>query len=140
MDASLSHFAQSGMMFAAVLTGAAIILIALICAWRKRNTAEQRERRRRLRVGRQGRITDGEVVDIEERDGEQPSRLIHYTYRIGAVEYSACQDVSALAHEVGADPKGVVGAVSVKYTRANPYNSIIVCEEWSGLRNGQRQG
>jgi hypothetical protein len=31
-------------------------------------------------------------------------------------------------------------SVSVKYDPKNPANSIVVAEEWSGMRSGQRVG
>lgn len=131
MDLGLSPLAESGVLFGVVLAAALAVLIAFYFVWRRRNTPEERERRRRLKVHREGRITGGVLLDIEQAD---EARLVHYTYRIGAVDYSACQDVTALSDAVGDDPKGVVGAVTVKVHQKNPYNSIVVCEGWSGLR------
>ena len=34
------------------------------------------------------------------------------------------------------DPDRLIGPVYMKYTPRNPANSIIVCEQWSGLRAG----
>jgi len=132
-----SPLAEGGTAFLALLAAAVAVLAALLYALRRRNTPEQRERRRRLRVHRQGRLTSGVVIDVEEAEGSASPRLLHYTYKIGAVEYSACQDVETLAETVGSDPKGVVGPASVKYHQKNPYNSIVVCEEWSGLRGAR---
>ena len=131
MDLGLSPLAESGVLFGGVLAAALGVLAAFYFVWRRRNTPEERERRRRLKVHREGRITGGVLLDIEDAD---ETRLVHYTYRIGAVDYSACQDVTALSEAVGDDPKGVVGAVTVKVHQKNPYNSIVVCESWSGLR------
>ena len=118
-------------MFAVVLVGALAVLAGLIFAWRRRNNPTEKERRRRLRVNRHGRTTSGVVMDIAE---DTASRLIHYTYRIGAVEYNAAQDVTTLEELVGNDPSRIVGPAQVKYQRSNPYNSIVVCEDWTGLR------
>lgn len=131
MELGLSPLAESGVLFGGVLAAALGVLAAFYFVWRRRNTPEERERRRRLKVNREGRITGGVLLDIEQAD---QARLVHYTYRIGAVDYSACQDVTALGEAVGDDPKGVVGAVTVKVHQKNPYNSIVVCESWSGLR------
>ena len=49
-------------------------------------------------------------------------------------EYAASQDVSKLA---GLVPKDVSNAASVKYDRKNPANSIVVAEQWSGLRGSR---
>lgn len=130
----LLQFAEGGAMFAAVLAAAPAVFIGLFLLWRRRNTAAERERRRRLKVHREGRITDGTVFDIRDVAADPPQQLIHYTYLIRGVEYSTSQEVSSLRDAVGEDPSGVVGAVTVKYEWKNPYNSIVVCEEWSGLR------
>jgi hypothetical protein len=120
---------------AAALLGGVVFFIL------KRPSAVERERRRRLSIHRAGRITDGTVFDVDEpgEDGRSGmGHLLHYTYSIGGVDYSACQDVSALAEQIGEDPAVLIGSVYVKYQSKNPYNSIIVCEEWSGLRKRRR--
>ncbi len=132
MPQGWEQFSDSGVAFGAALLLCSAALFALVVVWRRRKDPVERERRRRLEVNRRGRITTGVVHDIG--DG-----LIHYQYAIGAVEYAACQDVSAVAELVGEDPKGVVGAVTVKYHQKNPYNSIVICEEWSGLRGKRPQ-
>lgn len=134
MPPALERLAESGVVFAVALVGAAAVLFGLFLAWRRRNNPVERERRRRLRVNRHGRTTSGVVMDIAE---DAAARLIHYTYKIGAVEYGACQDVTALEELVGHDPARIVGPAQVKYQRSNPYNSIIVCEDWTGLRTGR---
>lgn len=107
----------------------------------RRPSAAERERRRRLKIHQEGRITDGTLFDVGEPGAEQgpeSARLLYYTYSIGGVEYSACQDVSTLAERIGSDPASVIGSVYVKYHSKNPHNSIIICEEWSGLRPRRR--
>ena len=139
MPPAVAPWAESGAAFAALLLAATAALAALFFAWRRRNDPAERERRRRLGVHRQGRATSGLVLDIAEQEaiaGQPPARLIHYTYKLGAVEYSACQDVSALPAEVGQDPSRIVGPAQVMYRKDNPYDSIVVCERWSGLRRG----
>jgi hypothetical protein len=119
---------------AAALIGGAVFYIL------KRPSAAERERRRRLSIHREGRITDGTVFDVGEPGEDDRSgagHLLYYTYSIGGVDYSACQDVSALTEHIR-DPATVIGSVYVKYQSKNPYNSIIVCEEWSGLRKQRR--
>lgn len=127
MPQQLTYFGETGVALGAALLLGSGAVVALVVLWRRRHDAVEKERRRRLEVNRHGRITSGVVLDIE-------GDLIHYQYAIGAVEYAACQDVSTLAERVGVDPRGIVGAVTVKYHQKNPYNSIVVCEEWSGLR------
>jgi hypothetical protein len=131
MPPALERLAESGVTFTAVLIGAAAVFVGLVFLWRRRNNPDEKERRRRLHVNRHGRTTSGVVMDIAE---DAAARLIHYTYRIGAVEYSACQDVTALDELVGHDPSRIVGPAQVRYQKSNPYNSIVICEEWTGLR------
>lgn len=120
------------------IVGAAALVAALfwLIVQRRRSPAE-RERRRRLEVNRDGRIVNGMVIDFRVREatmGEVEEHLIDYKYLIRGINYSTVQDVSTLVDVVGSDPAGLIGAVSVKYLPDNPYNSIVVCEEWSGLR------
>ena len=131
MPEELLRLTDGGLLFPAVLALAVVVFLTFYFLWRSRNTPEGRERRRRTKIGREGRLVNGLLHEIEDADER---RLLHYTYRIGAVDYSACQDVTSLAEEVGEDPKGVVGAVMVKVHQKNPYNSVVVSEDWSGLR------
>jgi hypothetical protein len=50
------------------------------------------------------------------------------------VEYTASQDISALQEQVPADLSGAIGPIYVKYDARNPANSIVLAEEWNGLR------
>lgn len=127
-------------LIAAGVAAAALVVGIIIYILRRPSPAE-RERRRRLKVNEQGRITDGTVFDVAETsqgNGAPPENLIYYTYSIGGVDYSACQDVSTLAERIGDDTTSLIGAVYVKYQSKNPHNSIIVCEDWSGLRPRRR--
>lgn len=99
---------------------------------RRRPTPEERERRRRLAVNESRRWIEGEVVEADEA-------AIHYTYDFRGVGYSASQDVHTLVHMLPANPGAMAGRhVTVKFHPANPANSIVVCEEWSGLPGAPR--
>src|SRR5450432_3624101 len=50
------------------------------------------------------------------------------------VHYTASQDISALRDQLPDTPDRLGGMVNMKYAAQNPANSILVCEEWSGLR------
>lgn len=102
--------------------------------WRRRQNPAERERRRRSLINARGRLTDGVVTDVDMAAGGGSKGLIHYSYRIGGVEYSAAQDISDLAASIEIDPSTIVGAVNVKYHSRNPFDSIVICEGWSGLR------
>jgi hypothetical protein len=87
---------------------------------------EERERRRRALLVSTGKM--GDAVLVEVRDD-----LIFFSYSVRGVEYTASQDVSALRDHVPRDLSALI-AVGVKYLPQNPANSIVVAEEWSGLR------
>ncbi len=113
---------------AAAVAVALAALIGLI-VWlvlRRKPTPDELEKRRRLMVNREGRTIEGEISDAD------PHRL-HYVYSVRGVEYSATQDIDNLLEYLPCEPGRVIGEVSVKYLRNNAANSIVVCEEWSGL-------
>jgi hypothetical protein len=103
----------------------AVLVAALYYIWRRRKTPAEQERRRRLKVSSTGRTTDGVAMDMDSPVEEGAVHLIHYRYAVGGVEYSAAQDVSALLDRLGDKPSRCA------------LNSIIVCEDWSGLRAGR---
>ncbi|OFW27583.1 MAG: hypothetical protein A3J28_14795 [Acidobacteria bacterium RIFCSPLOWO2_12_FULL_60_22] len=102
---------------------------------RKKKSASEIERERRLAVNAIGRITDGVLTESYRADGEgnRPG-LVFFRYSAAGVEYSAAQDLSSLRHLVtdGSCSPGV--AATVKYDPHHPSNSIILCESWSGLK------
>jgi hypothetical protein len=57
-----------------------------------------------------------------------------YSYAVRGVEYTASQDLSALQSQLPPDLTSVVGTVLVRYDARNPANSIVLAEDWSGLR------
>jgi hypothetical protein len=113
----------------AALAGIAVVLIALgiFIALRVHGTPEKRERKRRLNVNRLGRLGDALITEATET-------VIYYTYSIRGVQYTASQDVTALREILPAEPERLIGIASLKYAPKNPANSILICEEWSGLR------
>lgn len=129
-----SPLAQNPYLIAAAVAAAGGLLALGVILWRRRNNPTEKERRRRSLVNARGRLTDGVVTDVDVPAGGGSKGLIHYTYRIGGVEYSAAQDISDLAGSIESDPSKIVGAVNVKYHTRNPFNSIVICEGWSGLR------
>jgi hypothetical protein len=114
------------------LAGVLAVLIALIVyrAWKlSRITPEERERRRRRALGARGKMGDATLVELR---GE----MLFYSYNVRGVEYTACQDIAPLKAGLPAELSDL-GPVSVKYDPRNPANSIVVSEEWSGLRLGK---
>lgn len=109
--------------------GLVLCLIAGALVWRKWRrplSADERERRRRLRVAAQGRLTDGFLVEIR-------GPIVYYRYQVGGSEYVTSQDLSPLLDRLPADLAGLSGHVSVRYLGDNPANSIVASENWCGL-------
>ena len=92
-----------------------------------RETAAARKRRRRLEVSRIGRMSDGMLTDAS-------ADTLYFSYCLMGVEYTASQEVGALRDLLPEDHNSLIGAVTLKYSPRNPANSIVLCEEWSGLR------
>ena len=114
----------------AVLAGIALALIGLgvwIALRVTQGSTEKREKRRRLYVHRHGRLGDALVVEATET-------LLYYTYSVHGVEYNASQEIAALRDLLPVEPGRLVGVANLKYSPKNPANSILICEEWSGLR------
>jgi hypothetical protein len=53
---------------------------------------------------------------------------------VRGVQYTASQDVESLRERLPSDPERLIGVANLKYASNNPANSILICEEWSGLR------
>jgi hypothetical protein len=111
------------------LAGALILALALVGyrLWKKSRIApEERERRRRVALVAHGKLGDATLVEIQDD-------LLFYSYIVRGVEYTASQDVSMLASFLPKDMSSIV-AVAVKYDPRIPANSIVLAEDWSGLR------
>jgi len=116
---------------AAVVVGAGVAVYRRL---RRKTDPVELERLRRVGLGRTGRITTGEVTGLIEPEGPGTALLLVYRYGIGGVNYEVTQDVSTLS-AVAAEAARLVGrTISVKYEMKHPTNSIVICEEWSGIR------
>jgi len=104
---------------------------------RRRRTPAELEKLRRLEINKCGRISAGRVVDmLEAEKAGSTSALVVYSYEVAGVTYEAAQDLSALP-EIAARARFFSGrTASVKYDPKRPTNSIIACEDWSGLGAG----
>jgi hypothetical protein len=114
----------------AALGALAAVLVAL-AVWvvlRVRGNPERRERKRRLWVHHRGRLGDAIITEANES-------IIYYSYSVRGVQYTASQDVGSLRDHLPSDPERLIGIASLKYATNNPANSILICEEWSGLRS-----
>ncbi|HLJ78628.1 MAG TPA: DUF3592 domain-containing protein [Acidobacteriaceae bacterium] len=109
-------------------------------AWlklRRKPTPEEIERERRAQLVRSGRIIDGTILDIAEAEPDTQDRgirFISYNYEIGGVEYECSQDVTALRDNLKPDDLRLGFPCSVRYDVRRPENSIVLAENWSGLR------
>lgn len=113
----------------AALLGVLLVLLGAmgVRAWVGARVApDEKERRRRSMLLSGGKQGDGNLVDIHDD-------LLVYSYAVRGVEYTASQDVSKLKPYVPCDIASL-GPICVRYDPRNPANSIVLAEEWSGLR------
>ena len=114
---------------------------------------EESERRRRLHLNQIGRIAEGQVVELVERPADSDSKskgmfssrarsaaqaglrhFVSYSYSISGVTYQTAQDVTGLQSQVHFERLVAGQPASVKYDPSNPSDSILVADDWSGLR------
>jgi hypothetical protein len=121
-----------------ILGGAGALLLAVgLLTRRRRKTPEDRERERRARIRQRGRITDGNILDVQELagvNGRGSAQMLIYQYDVAGVTYEASQDITYLRHQVDLYSCRLGLATSVKYDPHNPGDSIVVAEGWTGLR------
>ena len=117
----------------AVAIGAISLAVIAAGVWaglRIRRQPKDKEQRRRLDVNSTGRLGDATILEITED-------AILYEYSVRGMTYTASQDISKLRELIPTDPDRLIGRpASLKYSSQNPANSILLCEEWSGLRTG----
>ncbi|MGA3135938.1 MAG: hypothetical protein ABSC88_08105 [Terracidiphilus sp.] len=128
---------------------AAVCAVSLWLIFRKRPTPDELERARRLFLEQSGRLVDGMLLDICEveapanapsKSKEEPASrtltMLMYSYHIGGVNYECSQDITALLGVVDASQVRAGFPCTARYQPGNPQNSIVVAEDWSGLRVG----
>jgi hypothetical protein len=136
---------------------AALAFIGIIF-WlrRKPEDPSEIERQRRAFLNRVGRIVEGQVLEVVDHVRnphlEHPAvvgaktktvsvavgangtqKLLYYTYSISGVTYETAQDVTGLEERLLLTRVAVGQTASVKYDPANPSNSILLADDWSGL-------
>ncbi len=117
---------------ALVVGGVSIAVLAVVTyiVVRIRRKPKDKEQRRRLDVNSNGRLGDATILEISDD-------AIFYEYSVRGITYTASQDISKLRELIPGDPERLIGRpASLKYSSQNPANSILLCEEWSGLRVG----
>lgn len=110
-----------------VVIAVALIALGFLILFRIGRKPKDKEMRRRLSVNLHGRLGDATITEVQDD-------TIFYSYSVGGVMYTASQDVAQLRSQVPSDLERLIGPASLKYSPRNPANSIIVCEQWSGLR------
>ncbi len=138
----------------AVSGGALAAILLIIYAFvRPAVNPEEEERKRRLNLNLIGRIAEGQVVELAEHpapvveprrgllgsrprplQNNGPRHLVSYSYMISGVTYQTAQDITGLESQVRFDTLVAGQPASVKYDPSNPSDSILVADDWSGLR------
>ena len=134
---------------------AAIAALAMIAYafFRPAVEPEAEERKRRLHLNQIGRIAEGQVVELVEHPPEKkpvrkglfgasarpladlrPRHLVSYSYAISGVTYHTAQDITGLESQIRLERLVPGQPASIKYDPANPVDSILVADDWSGLR------
>jgi hypothetical protein len=107
-----------------------VVAAGVYLVLRIRRKPKDKEQRRRLEVNSIGRLADATILEITDD-------AIVYEYSVRGITYTASQDISKLRELIPGDPERLIGRpASLKYSSQNPANSILLCEEWSGLRAG----
>jgi hypothetical protein len=136
--------------------GGAAVAATLMIVYAFRRPAEDEEaieRKRRLHLNQIGRIAEGQVVELAAHRAEPrvPSKgifgsrarpvassnlrqLVSYSYSISGVTYHTAQDITGLESQVRFDRLAAGQPASIKYDPSNPTDSILVADDWSGLR------
>ncbi len=110
------------------------ILLAGVIGWsvrsyyKNRPTPAELERRRRERLNQVGKVGDASVFEVN-------GTAAIYSYEVHGVEYTASQDLSSLDAHLPSEWGAIVGSASVKYDPRNPANSMVLSEQWSGVRH-----
>lgn len=107
---------------------------------------DEMEKQRRAYLNQVGRIVEGQITDFvemaesaleETRGRSKPNghrKLVYYSYSISGVSYETAQDITTLDGHAGMDRIIAGLSASVKYDPSNPSNSILIADDWSGLR------
>jgi hypothetical protein len=134
LQAGAGFLLPSGTVEVSALALVALLLIGagVWLFFNSRESAAQRERRRRLTLSRTGRMGDATIIDVRDC-------VLFYSYEVRGVAYTTSQDASELRNRLPPETSNLIGPTSLKYSSKNPANSIVICEEWSGLRPGVPQ-
>jgi len=124
--------------------GGGLLALGLWLIFHKRPTALELERARRRFLAHSGRLVDGMVLDVCEVESLPKSKkevartltMLLFSYRIGGVDYESSQDITDMGGVIDVAQVRAGFPCSARYQPGNPQNSIVVAEDWSGLREG----
>lgn len=139
-----------GLIGGAAVAGGAMLAYAF---FRPAVDPEEAERKRRLHLNQIGRIAEGQVVELAEHQADPPPpargvfggkaqplatlrsrQLVSYSYAISGVTYHTAQDITGLESQIRLERLVAGQPASIKYDPSNPVDSILVADDWSGLR------
>jgi hypothetical protein len=124
-------------LYGLISAGSAVVLGAYALLRRKPKTPGEIERERRHWLEASGRITDGTVIDVQELEAMSnyhAATMLIYKYDVAGVTYECSQDVTYLRQWINLHSCRLGLHTSVKYDPQNPGNSLVVSENWMGLR------
>lgn len=124
-------------LYGMVAAGGVALLGAYALLRRPQKSADALERERRAWLEGTGRITDGTVIDVQElaaANNYHAAIMLIYKYDVAGVSYECSQDVTYLRHWINLHSCRLGLHTSVKYDPQNPGNSLVVSENWMGLR------
>jgi hypothetical protein len=124
-------------LYGLIAASGAALFGAYMLMRRKPKTADDLERERRSWLEGTGRITDGTVIDVQELETaakRHAAVMLIYKYDVAGVSYECSQDVTYLRHWINLHSCRLGLHTSVKYDPQNPGNSLVVSENWMGLR------
>jgi hypothetical protein len=150
LNALLADWRLTLSMAAAALAAVAMVAYAFL---RPAVDMVGAERKRRLHLNQIGRIAEGQIVELVEHPPEPQARrrglfgagsrpladarqrqLVSYSYAISGVTYHTAQDITGLEGQIRFERLVAGQPASVKYDPSNPTDSILVADDWSGLR------
>jgi hypothetical protein len=141
-------------MWVAVGAAAAVLVGMWLAQWMRRPPdADEIEQKRRSHINEVGRIAEGQILEIIEgpaapaetrglalfkREAKDVAangrrKLLCYSYSISGVSYETAQDITRLEARAGLHRLVPGQPASIKYDPANPGDSIVLTDDWSGL-------
>jgi hypothetical protein len=141
-------------MWLAVGAGAAVVVGVWLAQWMRRPPdADEIEQKRRAHINQVGRIAEGQILEVLEAPAEPAQahgpalfrrgaknaaadgrrKLVCYSYSISGVSYETAQDITSLEARARLDRLVPGLPASIKYDPANPGDSIVLTDDWSGL-------